>query len=68
MDKKQECKKTDHLDPESRNLIALQTVSVKLGDVTKALNQLQLLTGKLGQATDIVAKRYAVLQVERIDE
>lgn len=68
MDKNEECKRTGQLDPGTRNLVALQTVSAKLCDVTKALNQLQLLTGKLSQAIDIVAKRYAVLQVERIDE
>lgn len=66
--KNEECKRTDQIDPGTRNLVALQTVSTKLCDVTKALNQLQLLTGKFGQVIDVVAKSYAVLQVEGIDE
>lgn len=66
--KNQECKKADQLDPESRNLIALKKVSEKLVEVSKALKQREALTSKLGQAIDIVAKSYAVLQVERIDE
>ncbi len=68
MDKNQECKKADQLDPEAINLIALKKVSEKLVEVTQALGQLQLLTDKLAQAVDIVAKKYAVLQAEGIDK
>lgn len=68
MDKNEECKRTDQLDPGTRNLVALQAVSAKLGDVSKALNQCQVLTNKLAQVVDGIAKNYAALQVKNIME
>ena len=68
MDKNQECKKTDQLDLETRNLIALKKVSENLGEVSKALNQCHLLTDKLVQVVDVVSKSYALEVVEGINE
>ncbi len=68
MNKNEECKRTVQLDPESRNLVGLKAVSDRLGEVSEALNQCQLLTNKLIQAVDGIAKSYAILHVERVDE
>lgn len=61
-------KRTDQMDAKALNLIALKKIGKKLVDVSTALIQIQLVTGKLAQAVDIVAKRYAVLQAEGIDK
>jgi hypothetical protein len=41
---------------------------IKIKEVSEALNQCQLLTDKLTRAVDDIAKSYAILQVERINE
>ena len=64
----EECSVFDQLDPETKNLYALKAVSVKLCEVSKALQQCQKITQQLAQAVDVVAKRCAILQVERITE
>lgn len=64
----QECNIFAQLDPEVKNLTELKVVSKKLGEVSKALNQLQLFTDTLAQAVNIIAKNYAFSQIERINE
>jgi hypothetical protein len=68
MDKNQECKKTEQLDPDSRNLIALKKVSEKLGEVSKSLKGCQEVTDRLVLIVNAVSKSYALQVVKGIDE
>ena len=54
----------DQLDPETKNLHALKVVSIKLGEVSKALKGCQEVTDKLAKVVDCVAKAYAIDQVK----
>ncbi|MEA3427698.1 MAG: hypothetical protein U9Q84_00465 [Thermodesulfobacteriota bacterium] len=64
----QDCNILDQLDPDTKNLNALQAVTVKLAEVSTALKRCQEITEKLSQAVDIVSKNYAFSQIERIGE
>lgn len=61
----EECNDFDQLDP-TKNLHALKAISIKLSEVSKALQQCQRVTQQLSQALDLVAKRYAFLHAQGI--